>query len=49
MAWPRIIALRDRARSALGERFTNREFHDVVLGAGIVDDYIARPLAAAKP
>ena len=51
----KLVELRDRARAALGEGFTNREFHNVVLGAGVVpldileaavDDYIGRTLAA---
>jgi uncharacterized protein (DUF885 family) len=32
----KLIELRDRARSALGDRFSIREFHNVVLGLGIV-------------
>ena len=47
----RILALRDRARTALGAAFSPKEFHDVVLSTGIVplnilsrqvDAYIAR-------
>jgi uncharacterized protein (DUF885 family) len=45
-----ILALRERARSRLGDRFELREFHDVMLRNGavpltilerIVDDWIA--------
>jgi uncharacterized protein (DUF885 family) len=46
----KIVELREKARAALGDRFSIREFHNVVLGAGvvplsllerIVDEYIA--------
>ena len=46
----KIVELREKARAALGDRFSIREFHNVVLGAGIapltmleqvVDDYVA--------
>jgi uncharacterized protein (DUF885 family) len=46
----KIVELREKARAALGDRFSIREFHNVVLGAGVapltmleqvVDDYIA--------
>lgn len=47
VAWPgqacsymigqlRLVELRERARSALGERFSARAYHDVVLGLGSV-------------
>ena len=47
----KIVELRDRTRQALGERYSPKEFHRVVLGAGTVplellerevDAYIAR-------
>ncbi len=47
----KIVELREKARAALGRSFSIREFHNVVLGAGVapltmleqvVDDYIAR-------
>jgi len=50
----KIVELRDRARTALGERFAIQEFHNTVLGAGIVplvmletivDEYIASAVA----
>jgi len=50
----KIVELREKARAALGERFSLQQFHNVVLGAGVVpltmlerlvDDYIARTLA----
>jgi uncharacterized protein (DUF885 family) len=46
----KIVELREKARAALGEQFSLQQFHNVVLGAGvvpltmlerIVDDYIA--------
>jgi len=46
----KIVELREKARAALGDRFSIREFHNVVLSAGIapltmleqvVDDYIS--------
>jgi uncharacterized protein (DUF885 family) len=46
----RILELRERARSALGERFSLKAFHDVVLGNGslpldvlsdVVDDWVS--------
>ena len=47
----KIVELREKARAALGEAFSLQQFHNVVLGAGvvpltmlesIVDDYIAQ-------
>jgi uncharacterized protein (DUF885 family) len=47
----KIVELREKARKALGDKFSLREFHNVVLGTGTVplellelqvDDYIAR-------
>ena len=32
----RILALRDRARTAMGSRYDQRRFHDRVLGSGSV-------------
>lgn len=46
----KILELRERARTALGDRFDIRAFHDVILGGGAlpleilerrVDDWIA--------
>lgn len=34
MGMIKILALRDQARTALGERFDIRDFHDAVIGAG---------------
>ncbi|HET9483114.1 MAG TPA: DUF885 domain-containing protein [Xanthomonadales bacterium] len=51
-----ILALREKARAALGERFDIRRFHDEVLKNGamplailerVIDDWIARERAAA--
>jgi uncharacterized protein (DUF885 family) len=39
-----LMRLREEARSALGERFDLREFHDVVLG----DGPLALPLLRQK-
>ena len=32
----KILALRDQARQAMGDRFNIRDFHEVVLSAGAV-------------
>jgi uncharacterized protein (DUF885 family) len=32
----KIVELRERARAALGDRFSIRDFHTVVLNAGVV-------------
>jgi uncharacterized protein (DUF885 family) len=49
----RVVALRDKARKALGAKFDLRKFHDVVLKNGsmplnllerVVDAYIASTL-----
>ena len=54
MGMTQILALRDRARDALGDRFDIREFHDAVIGAGAlplpileqeVNRYIAEKIA----
>ncbi|MBF8292182.1 MAG: hypothetical protein HW392_1009, partial [Steroidobacteraceae bacterium] len=51
----KILALRERAKSELGDRFDIRDFHDVVLKNGaiplsileeLVDDYIAEKKAS---
>jgi uncharacterized protein (DUF885 family) len=53
----KLIELRERARSALGDRFSIREFHNVVLGLGIVpldvlesevERYVAEPRATSN-
>jgi uncharacterized protein (DUF885 family) len=50
----KIVELRDRAQAALGDEFVFNDFHNVVLGAGIVplvtleslvDDYIAEKVS----
>jgi uncharacterized protein (DUF885 family) len=43
----KIIELRDKARAALGSRFSEREFHNVVLGTGTVPlEILERQVAA---
>jgi len=51
----KILELRERAKSALGDKFDLRDFHDAVLGNGpmplavlerVIDDYIARKKAS---
>jgi uncharacterized protein (DUF885 family) len=49
----KILELRDRARSELGERFDMREFHNVVLTNGsvpldILDDLVNEYIAGKK-
>lgn len=54
----KILELRARARAALGEKFSLKEFHNTVLRAGVVplsvleavvDDWVAATLAAPPP
>jgi uncharacterized protein (DUF885 family) len=51
----KILELRERAKSALGDKFDLRDFHDAVLGNGpmplavlerVIDDYVARKKAS---
>jgi uncharacterized protein (DUF885 family) len=49
----KILALRDKAKTALGARFDIREFHDVVLKNGavplpILEELVADYIAARK-
>lgn len=52
---PHILEIRDQARQALGDRFSLKDFHDVVLSSGhvpldvlqeLVDAWVAAGLAA---